>query len=289
MKTDYCIFILSHGRPNNIKTYKTLKDDGHKDFSNVYIVCDNEDETVEEYKKKYKDKVVVFDKKEIAQTFDTGDLSNDRRTIVYARNACFQIAKDLGFRYFIEFDDDYTSFQYRYPKNKKLMCKEVKNIDNVIDLFMNFLKNTSTTTIAMSQGGDFIGGAARTQVKKVFNNGLLRKAMNSFCCDVYKPFQFVGRINEDVNTYVTLGQRGKLLFTYPWISLVQVQTQKNKGGMSDVYIDKGTYLKSFYSVMYAPSCVKIGIMQSNHKRIHHKIEWNNCTPMILNERYRKNG
>lgn len=36
--------------------------------------------------------------------------------------------------------------------------------------------------------------------------------------------------------------------------------QKNKGGMSDVYIDKGTYLKSFYSVMFAPSCVKIGLM-----------------------------
>ena len=39
----------------------------------------------------------------------------------------------------------------------------------------------------------------------------MRKAMNSFICSVDRPFQFVGRINEDVNTYVLLGSRGVFL------------------------------------------------------------------------------
>ena len=29
------------------------------------------------------------------------------RAIVYARNACFDLAKDLGITYFIQLDDDY--------------------------------------------------------------------------------------------------------------------------------------------------------------------------------------
>ena len=31
----------------------------------------------------------------------------------------------------------------------------------------------------------------------------------------------------------------------------------------------GTYVKSFYSVMYAPSCVKISTLGTSNKRIHY--------------------
>lgn len=43
----------------------------------------------------------------------------------------------------------------------------------------------------------------------------------------------------------------------------QMQTQKNAGGMTETYLESGTYLKSFYSVMYAPSCVKLNTMGTN--------------------------
>ena len=49
----------------------------------------------------------------------------------------------------------------------------------------------------------------------------------------------------------------------------------------------GTYLKSFFSVMYAPSCVRLQMLGSNHKRIHHKVLWENCCPKIISEKYRK--
>ena len=77
-----------------------------------------------------------------------------------------------------------------------------------------------------------------------------RKAMNSFICDTEKPFQFVGRINEDANSY-TCGQRKGLLFlTIMAAQLIQKQTQSNAGGMTDLYLDSGTYVKTFYSIMY---------------------------------------
>lgn len=63
---------------------------------------------------------------------------------------------------------------------------------------------------------------------------------------------------------------------------------KNAGGMTDLYLDSGTYVKSFYSVMYCPSAVKVAVMGGDaEKRLHHNISWNNCAPKILRENYRK--
>ena len=64
-------------------------------------------------------------------------------------------------------------------------------------------------------------------------------------------------------------------------------TQQNPGGLTDIYLDNGTYVKSFYSVIHEPSCVKVALMGSNNKRIHHKINWDKCCPKILNEKWKK--
>ena len=100
----------------------------------------------------------------------------------------------------------------------------------------------------------------------------------------------IGRMNEDVNTYVTEGRRGVLFFTVLPVKIVQKMTQGNAGGMADLYLDTGTYVKTFYSVMYAPSCVKVGTLgdhRSPHYRIHHKINWNHTAPKILREEWKK--
>jgi hypothetical protein len=210
-------------------------------------------------------------------------LSQERRTIVYARNACFEIAKKLGLKYFLELDDDYTSFEYRYIQGEKLMVRKCKQLDRLFETMLRFLDDTNALTVALSQGGDFIGGAK----SKRYRERVTRKAMNTFFCRTDKPFTFVGRINEDVNTYTTLGMKGELILSITDASIVQKQTQSNKGGMTDAYLDMGTYLKSFFTVMYCPSCVKVGAMGDKHMRIHHHIDWRRCVPKILNEKYKK--
>lgn len=281
MRDDFAAFILTHGRPDRLYTLDTLKGAGYT--GKIYIVIDDEDDTEPEYRKRYGDKVVQFCKLDIAKTFDVGDLSQERRTIVYARNACFEIAKKLGLKYFLELDDDYTSFEYRYIRGDKLMVRKCKQLDRLFESMVNFLDDTKALTVAMSQGGDFIGGAK----SKRYREKVTRKAMNTFFCRTDKPFTFVGRINEDVNTYTTLGMKGELILSITDASIVQKQTQSNTGGMTDAYLDMGTYLKSFFTVMYCPSCVKVGAMGDKHMRIHHHIDWRRCVPKILNERYRK--
>lgn len=278
---DFAVFILSHGRAGNIKTLKALENGNYS--GKWYIVIDNEDDQAEEYRKRFGNHVLQFDKLAIAQTFDTGDTEENRRTIVYARNACFMLARQVGVRYFLELDDDYTSFEYRWAEGKNLKVRKAKQLDRLFAGMIEFLKATGAVTVAFAQGGDYIGGASGMNARKPVS----RKAMNTFFCDVENPFQFVGRINEDVNTYTKLGQEGKLMLTITAASIVQTQTQKAAGGMSGVYVDGGTYMKSFYSVMYSPSCVTISEMGDTHRRIHHHISWRNCTPCILNERYKK--
>lgn len=274
---DFCVFILSHGRPDNIRTLKTLKKSGFT--GQWYIVIDDEDKRADEYFRRYGDRVIQFCKADTEKRVDTMDIGKDRRCILFARNECFDIAERLGFRYFLELDDDYTSFEFRYKEGVKLKVKKVENFDEVCDALLSFLKDTPTYTIAMSQGGDFIGGCQGSG-KSIT---LKRKAMNSFFCDTQRPFKFIGRINEDVNTYVGEGSRGKLFFTTTQVALVQQQTQKSKGGMSDIYGAFGTYVKSFYSVIMSPSCVSVAMMGDNHYRLHHHIDWRRAVPLILRE------
>ena len=60
MRNDFCVFILSNGRPDNIKTLETLQRSGYT--GKWYIVIDDEDPTGNQYKSTYGDKVLVFSK-----------------------------------------------------------------------------------------------------------------------------------------------------------------------------------------------------------------------------------
>lgn len=168
MASDYAVFIVSHGRPDNIATLNALRKGNYS--SDTYIIIDNEDDSAEEYKRRYGNMVIQFD--------------------------------------------------------------------------VWFLKTD-------------------------------------------RPFRFVGRVNEDTNTYVMLGNQGKLFFTVTNTQITQAQTQKNAEGMTTLYLDYGTYVKSFYSVIVAPQAVRVAEMGAHHQRMHHRVDWNKCVPKIISDRYRK--
>lgn len=276
MENNYCVFIISHGRPNNVITYKTLERCGY--VGKTYIIIDNEDKTINEYKSIYGDLVIVFDKKYYADLADEGNNFDNRKTTTHARNACFDIAENLGYKYFMVLDDDYTMFMYRL-KNKMGNQGMIKNLSKIIEYFIEFLIKTNSISVAFSQGGDHIGGFTETLLK--------RKCMNSFICRTDRKYMFLGQLNEDVNTYVVLGSRGELFFTYTSIQLNQKQTQSQSGGMTDAYQLYGTYIKSFTTVMMHPSSVYVTFLNTTNKRLHHNIKWPLTVPQIIKEKYKK--
>jgi hypothetical protein len=160
-------------------------------------------------------------------------------------------------------------------------------LDDLLEAMMDFMDTTPFHSIAFAQGGDFIGGEGCTLLSRMRKDEIYRKVMNSFLFRVDRPVQFMGRINEDVNMYVEWGRRGILFMTSPQLRLQQVVTQQNSGGLTEIYLDLGTYIKSFYTVMYAPSCVKIAEVGTTDRRIHHQVMWKYAVPKILDESHRK--
>jgi hypothetical protein len=283
MRKDCCVFILTHGRPNNVHTYRTIRNHGYT--GRVFIVIDDEDETGDEYRRMFGDDVLVFSKDEVGKYTDQFDNFADRRAVLWARNACWDLAKQMGYRYFIQLDDDYTSWQYKRlgmghrfstSSNEEYHGWKIRNLDAVFETLVRFIETTPVKAVALSQGGDHIGGDPHKQRFK-------RKAMNTFVCDTEKSFLFRGRLNDDVNTYVSLGNIGDLFFTDMELLIVPLETQINSGGMSEVYRESGTYIKSFYTIMVAPSCTTIRTMGRIHRRLHHHINWDKAVPLILRQ------
>lgn len=282
MENKFCIIIISHGRPNDIITLKTLKKAGCT--LPTYILIDNHDKTADEYFKKYKDMVHVFDKDKYASMVDQYDNFNNLRTTTHARNACFDLAIELGYEYFLVLDDDYTSFKFRLNNNldHPVSCPNMdKGLDKVFLVTLDYYINSNFTSICYSQGGDWFGGETN------FNKKPKRKAMNSWFCSVNRRFNFISRLNEDVNTYMALGHQGHVFMTIPFIQLDQKQTQKTKGGMTEAYAEGGTYVKTFYTLLNRPDCTKINLMGRTDKRMHHIIDWDSAVPVIIDEKYKK--
>lgn len=280
-KSDFVVFILTHGRPDNVVTFDCLKKHGYT--GDVVILIDDLDKTGNDYKKKFGDLVQVFDKKKIKSESECGNNFNDLRSTIYPRNAMFILAQELGYKYFLQLDDDYTMFSYRFDDELNYCEKNIKCLDKIFEKFCQFMEKTKTTSICFAQSGDFFGGKNSKLAEKVMAK---RKGMNSFFCSIERPFKFFGQMNEDVNTVITLGKCGQLFLMSNQVSLKQKATQKTAGGMTEIYLDNGTYVKSFYSVMYCPSSVKVSVMTSKNRRIHHKINWKNTVPMIISEKHK---
>lgn len=246
---------------------------------------DDEDKCIKQYQDKFgAEHILLYNKDEQEAKTDMMDAGGKRGITVFVRNACFDLAKKIGVQYFMELDEDYNPFVYRIAENGA--CRTFPNYDlkGVLEAMLKFyIDNKNIVSLCMGQSGDMIGGLSNAR----FKQRLIRKAMNSFICDVNRPFKFFGRMNDDVNVYCKLGNEGKLFLSIMDCLVDADPTQKHNSGMTEIYKDNGTYRKSFYSVMCCPSFVKINMMGETHLRIHHMVKWNNAVPKILSERFKK--
>jgi len=270
LSDEFAVFVHSYQRLSftTIKTLHRLNYTGK-----IYLQISDEDKYIEKYKevvKDYKNVELIIYKKE--RDFDLMTNINDLRSQVFAYNATIKIAKRLGLKYFLILDDDYRNFYFN-----KSQGDEVKNLDSIFFALINFLKNTNIFCLSIAQTGD--------QPYYRFNS--FRKAMNFLLFETKKipdDFKFLGFTNEDVNTYLRYGNIGYIFLTYPRIILRQTQTQKQEGGYTEVYIDYGTFYKSFFSVMVLPSACRVKFV-SGVGRLHHFVKWDFAVPKILPYKY----
>ena len=192
MRNDFAVFILSHGRADIVRTVDTLRRANYS--GKWYLVLDNEDDQIPEYIKQFgENKILIFDNVEVGKTFDIMDNFSGRQVPTFARNVLHSLAQQLGLKYFLELEDDYTEFRQRYEdKDGKLRTRYVRDFDAIVDVMIEFLEISGAATVAFAQTGDLIGG----KNSNVFRHKISRKAMNCFFCKTDRPFQCFGRFNE---------------------------------------------------------------------------------------------
>ena len=279
-KDEFAVFILTHGRAKIISTERCLRSHGYT--GDIWIVIDNEDDQEDLYREKFGDKVIQFDKRDYVPLTDMGDLDEGRKVGVFARNFIQDKAKEMGYGFHLQLDDDINDFSYRFEKDEKLKTKSCKELDEIFEGFVELMKNTKITALSFGHPAYYPGGSL-----KLFYRGMIPKTMTTFMMRADDVRYFHMRMNDDITTSALNGMRGKMYFTYLPVMISTQLTQKAAGGMTEAYKESGTYRKSFYTVMNLPSCTKIYSIGIVEDRIHHEIKWNNCIPKLLSEKWRK--
>jgi hypothetical protein len=280
----FCAVIFSHKRSADVSTYKLLRKRGYTGA--IRLVVDDADPELDQYKEQFGDEVITFSKEAVYDPADEVDNFPERRSVLYARNAVHELVRAAGFRYFVQLDDDYYHFAFRFREDwqNNKTTTIIHDLDTVFALLLRFYASVPyLTTFAICQGGDFIGGGEGKVGK------WKRKAMNFFLCDVDRPFKFLGKLNDDVNSSLLQRDGSRVFLSTTLFSLDQGNTQENAGGLTEIYKAFGTYVKSFYSVIVAPSAVKITLMGDNRKRLHHQVNWGAIAPKIISPAHRKSN
>ena len=244
----FAIFILTNGRPNHQYTLEFLR----KSFNgDVFLLCDNEDSTLKDYQKNYGDKVLVFDKNEWVSKSDPMDNFQSKKSVLYARNAVFEIAKDMGYDYFAMVDDDVTGLSFRYEKDGKLVGKPVKDFDKVSSSILEAMDNTGTDFFSFGLDKIYIGGLANGQYQKK----IIDKVYCFVFCKTEQQHFYKGIMNEDEIHNILSMSVGTLVKT---TTLIQIQTKPigrdSVGGNAETYNENGyySYVRNFYPIIAFP-------------------------------------
>jgi len=278
MRLDTCVLIPTHKRPHAQLTTKSLRRQGYT--GRIIYVVDDEDPTLPEYIEQFGDDVVVFSKEDAATQTDDGHNWGDRTSAVYARNFSFRAVKDAGYRYFIMLDDDYSMWYYRFREDRTYGVTRIKSLDLLFASLVEYLSEAPLRCISISHSGDHAGGGAgKTEI------GANRKALSVYVCDVERPYQFRGMM-EDYITHIHEQSRGNTMLSVTMAQYVCKEAlHQNEGGLHDVYESRGMYTSCFFTVMYAPSCCRVDAQSPD--KMYHAINGPAAYPRIIHEQHRK--
>ena len=265
------VLIISHKRPQ-CSTVKALKNAGY--LGEWFIVADDLDQT--SYEEIYPEHVIRFSKMRYLRETDTADNFGRLTTPVYARNACFEIAKERGYDCFGLFDDDLTAFTYRFVQGGKLKSKKINKFTEIFEEYCQYVLSAGFACGGFVNGGRIIGGIQNSLVKKRF----LCSAAAAFVINTHmEQTEFTGTIWEDIIYSYLNNMRGKIVRAFmPVVIQTAPPRTAKEGGCVELYASNSVYMCESYCKMTVPS-----LFEWNGAR--HKFSEN--IPRILNEKWRK--
>ena len=285
---NFAIFILSHGRAKNQVTLNTIRN--KMSYSGkVYLVCDDQDDQLDDYKSlSGVDDVLIFNKQEAAKDTDTFGNFNNFGSVVFARNATWEFAKNLDLDYFLELDDDYSQFHFRYLKQTAvgpiLKSMPIKDFDTVVNVFLDFLSSVDNIySLSFAMPGDFIGGTK----SKMIRQGFKRRCLNTFFCSTRRYFPWKSLVLHDLVASTLQNSIGHIFISCSKVGISQPGHAESAGGFTDLYKAYGYYHRSFYLFMAHPSSTEITLSTYPITKITHVMHEKYYSPQIIPQRFQK--
>lgn len=281
MTKKFAVFILTHGRPNNQLTVKSLQDVGYT--GDLYLVVDDQDDTYDEYVRVWgADRVILFLKDYFIGNTDTGLHTPVPKFAVFARNAIEYIAKSMGYQTFLMLDDDITKLRIRLPHGDSLRSYQFNgHFGEIIDKAVDFVLDCDIACMGLGFCNLYIGGVGNFNKE----NPRQRLCAEAFIRNTAHPISWRLNMVEDLITSIDAAMNGDVWFQFlPIQCEIKMSEGAVDGGNSDVYRQLGMYRISFMPVIAYPS--------SNAVRLSKK-SWastttpDKCVPKILSSRYRK--
>lgn len=222
LMNDYCVFIPTYKRSENVETYKTLRSGGYT--GKIYLVVDDKDPELEVYRNKYKDQVLVFSKDEIAKRIDVCDNFSEKNSVIYARNKIPELARDVGVKYYLVLDDDYNRFSYRRCYGDVLRTFRCLQLFNTYGVNMD--KNDGRVV------SNFINQALNGENITIYGDG---RQTRSFCYidDLVKGLIKMMNSPKEITGPINLGNPSE----FTMLELAQLVLKKIKTKSSIVYQD----------------------------------------------------
>lgn len=280
LRSNFCVLIISYGRADNCRTARWLE---KMHFSAPwYIVCSTDDGQLEQYKKRYGERVIVFDKDDIE--FDRMNNFKMKNVGSYARQACFSIARGLGFRYFLSLDDDYSALHWRYVNSsKKRLCScKCAHLERMCEAMLLFLDSSEKIQeVAFCTDAMMLGGANAA----VAYRDVVYKAVNTHFCDTQKWINYYGTFCDDMNAYLEGNRRGELFMATPLCTIQLNEFETGDGGMTAAYKSWDKFYRVFCCIMLSPSVGKLA--GSEKWQLKFPVKMDSYVPKILPETYKK--
>ena len=278
MRDDFAVMICSHGRAETLTTYDALKKCGYS--GKIIIVIDDEDEQQNAYNERF-DHVEVFCKEDYFREAD-GVIEGKQKAILYARNACYDIAEKNGLSYFAELDDDITGFDFRYIENGKARSSKAVCLDEIFETLLSLFNHERVKVIGIMNQGAYIGGVNA----KAFKEGVKRSVSNLFLLDTKRRVNFIASMNEDTCSALVYGQRGDLFLALNGVmqSSEPIGGNTTGNGMCDFYRKLTPFARTFIAVVVRPDCV---LAEPAKDTFRIRISWKNAVPYIINARWKK--
>ena len=280
IRYNFAVFIITHGRPNNQKTLNLLNEMGYT--GPVYLVIDDEDETGEEYREKYPNQVICFNKESYVANTDTGLHIPFKKFAVFARNAVEDIAREMGFAYFMVLDDDIINLRIRYDVDGSLKSRKLTGIiDEVFIACIKFMNNSGLHCTSFGFCNVYRSGVSCLYEE----NPRSRLCAEAFIRDTKIRVNWRLNMVEDLITSLDYIRAGM-----PWLQLVPIQVEicmsegAVEGGNSEAYNNFGLFRLNFMPTIAYPDCNKVTF---HHNKWHTTLASKYSVPKIISASFKK--